>query len=173
MKEKQRHILTVYSQDISLFSSESEEYMKSLAAFVDGRMRSFARGISRISFGDLCILTALSITDDFFKDKDKVKLTEAYKTRLEEDLSAAFSKIMTLEATLRERESKIEKLEEKLQELDSSVSTKIEDKEALIKKLNVLSYELRKPFEERNVEKDLEEAYAILDEELIAEPSHT
>ncbi len=169
MKEKTRHVLKVYSQDISLFSSDSEEYMKNLASFVDKRMRNFSRGISRISFGDLCILTALSIADDLHKGKWKAEGLKADKQRLEKDLSEAFTRIMTLEAGIREKDSRIETLEEKVRELDLSLSTKIENKEAMTKKLNVLSYELRKPLTERNVEKDLEEAYALLEEKDVQE----
>ncbi len=162
MGQKKRHVLNVYSQEISLFSSDSEEYMRNLANFVDERMRTYADGVSRISFGDLCILTSLSIADEFFKSKDSVSNLDADKTKLESDLSDALSTIMALEATARERDLKIEKLEEKLQNLDSSLSTKTEDKEALIKKLNVLSYELQKPLEERTYKENLKDAYSLI-----------
>ncbi len=162
MSQKKRHVLNVYSQEISLFSSDSEEYMSNLAQFVDERMRTYAEGVSRISFGDLCILTSLSIADEFFKSKESVSTLESDRTKLEDDLSDALSTIMALEATARERDLKIEQLEEKLQNLDSSLSTKTEDKEALIKKLNVLSYELQKPLDERQYKEDLKEAYNLV-----------
>ncbi len=161
MSQKKRHVLNVYSQEISLLSSDSEEYMSNLANFVDERMRNYAEGVSRISFGDLCILTSLSIADEFFKSKESVVNLEADKVKLESDLSDALSTIMSLEAKARERDVKIEELEEKLQNMDSSLSTKTEDKEALVKKLNVLSYELQKPLEARNYQDDLKAVYSL------------
>ncbi len=163
MNQKRRHVLNVYSQEISLFSSDSEEYMLDLANFVDERMHAFADGVSRISFGDLSILTSLSIADDYFKHKEEMYKSNDEKEKLENDLSLALSRIMSLEADARERESKIEELEEKIQNLGSSLDTKIDSKESLIKKLNVLSYELQKPLEERQYEETLKDAYELLE----------
>lgn len=164
MEQKRRHVLNVYSQQISLFSEDAEEYMQGLASFVDGRMHDFAKGVSRISFGDLCILTALSIADDFFKMKQEFSKFHEDKARLEEELAEALSKVMGLEASVREREFKIDKMNETLENLDNSLHLNNESKEIFIKKLNVLSYELRKPLEERSFEAELKDAYRILEE---------
>ncbi|MDO4773143.1 MAG: cell division protein ZapA [Bacillota bacterium] len=164
MSQKKRHVLTVYSQEISLFSEDTEDYMRDLAAFVDARMHGFAGGVSRISFGDLCILTSLSIADDFFKTERKIAELEKERAKLEDDLSEALSKIMLLEASARERESKLEQLQEKMERMGSSMHTGAEAREELIKKLNVLSYELRKAPENRTFEQTLKESYELVEE---------
>ncbi len=162
MAEKKRHVVNVYSQEISLFSSESEEYMNKLAKFVDSRMNDFAEGVSRISFGNLSILTSLSIADDYFKIKETLDNFESDKENVEDELSAALSKVMALEAISREKELRIEELEEKIEKLSTSLNSNESSREELNKKLNVLSYELKKPLEKRNYNSVLQDAYNLV-----------
>ncbi len=165
MAEKKRHILNIYSRDISIFSKEDEEYMLKLSNFVDARMKEFAEGVSRISFGDLSILTSLSLADDYFKVKEVLDKFESQKVNTEDELSAALSKVMALEAESREKELIIEELQTKIQELSSSLNSKFSSKEELNKKLSVLSYELNKPLEKRDYKTTLKEAYEIVNKD--------
>ncbi len=161
MSKKKRHVLKIYSQEISLFSSESEDYMKEIALHVDTKMRDFANDISKISFTHLSLLTSLSLADEYFKLKESMFDLEYRNQELEAEHERITNELRTLEISKRERELKVQELEKKLKNMDFTDS-KAYSKENLRKKLNTLSYELKKPLEERNYDKTLKESYDII-----------
>lgn len=168
MEEKKRHIVKVYSQDIPIKSAETEEYINSLADFVDKRMKTLSSG-AKISFSVLSILCSISIADEFFKMKKNVKNHFEEENEVRQELSDALVKIMMLEGELHEKTSDFENYKEKALELEEKLKQNEKIINEMREKFNVLSYELKKKPEERDIDKVLEETGEILPKKIIKE----
>jgi cell division protein ZapA (FtsZ GTPase activity inhibitor) len=69
MGEPVRVELTVLGEALSIRTSESPEYVRSLAALVEARAK--ALGAETRSLTSVLILTALDITDELFRTRDE------------------------------------------------------------------------------------------------------
>jgi cell division protein ZapA (FtsZ GTPase activity inhibitor) len=69
MTEPKRVELTVLGETLSIRTSESAEYLRSLGAFVEERARALGAG-SR-SLTSALLLTALDIADELFRVRDE------------------------------------------------------------------------------------------------------
>ncbi len=161
MSDRNSHVVRVYSQDVPVKSSESKEYINKLAEYVDARMNAFSSG-SRISFGSLSILTSISIADELFKLKDNMGVQITEEDKIKDELSAALSRAMMLEVELHEKSEKLTSAELRISELESELEEKNKVEEQMREKFNVLSYELRKPLEDRYVDNTIEEVNELL-----------
>ena len=61
--------VTIYGQEYTVRSDGDAEYVKKIAAFLDGRMREVARNSSQVTSLRVAILAALNITDELFRER--------------------------------------------------------------------------------------------------------
>lgn len=58
--------IEIYDQVYNVSSEQNEEYLKELAAFVDGKMRSVAEATRMVDSLKVAVLAALNISDELF-----------------------------------------------------------------------------------------------------------
>jgi cell division protein ZapA len=58
--------IEIYDQVYNVSSEQNEEYLKELAAFVDGKMRSVAEATHMVDSLKVAVLAALNISDELF-----------------------------------------------------------------------------------------------------------
>lgn len=63
----------IFGQPYRLRADEDAEYVESLAAYVDGRMREVARQTKAVDSLKVAVLTALNIADDHHQLKRKAR----------------------------------------------------------------------------------------------------
>ncbi len=63
--------VTIMGQKFVVRSDSTEEYVKEVAAFVDGRMSEILKKTKSISNLNVAILAAMNIADEFYKFRDK------------------------------------------------------------------------------------------------------
>lgn len=161
MAEKKRHVVRVFSQELRLLSEESDEYIGELASFVDSIMNKLYAG-RKMSFGELGIVTSISIADKLFKLKKGARTSNGEMHNLEDELANAISKSMRMEAEKHEKIKECESLKSEIKSLKTKLESRLSSDEELREKLNVLSYELRKPLKERRYESELKVASSLL-----------
>jgi len=59
--------VSIFGSAYTLACDDNAEYLRQLAAFVDGRMSELARLLGEKTLGKVAILTALNIADELFK----------------------------------------------------------------------------------------------------------
>ncbi|WP_054948877.1 cell division protein ZapA [Numidum massiliense] len=62
---KKRLTVTIFGQKYTLVGSESPEYMRALASYVDETMNRIGQANARLDTVRLAILTAVNIADDY------------------------------------------------------------------------------------------------------------
>jgi cell division protein ZapA (FtsZ GTPase activity inhibitor) len=81
MAEPVRVELTVLGESLSIRTSESPEYIRSLAALVEVRAKALGAGTRSLT--SVLLLTALDITDELFRTRDeRTRLDGAVGARL-------------------------------------------------------------------------------------------
>jgi cell division protein ZapA len=58
--------IEIYDQSYNVNADQNEEYLKELAAFVDGKMRSVAEATKMVDSLKVAVLAALNIADEMF-----------------------------------------------------------------------------------------------------------
>ena len=58
--------IEIYDQVYNVSSEQDEEYLKELATFVDGKMRSVAEATRMVDSLKVAVLAALNISDELF-----------------------------------------------------------------------------------------------------------
>ncbi len=71
--DKQKTVVYVGGRGYSLVSTESPEYMRRLAAYVDRKLREVAVATGRPS-GEVAVLSALNMADELMKAQDENSL---------------------------------------------------------------------------------------------------
>jgi len=95
--------------------SESEEYIEKIALFVDKKMSSIMRDNPKLSVSMAAVLTAVNISDDYFKERDQANKQQALMDDIEKKSKEQISRVKMLEA-------KIEKLTQANAELKDTLS---------------------------------------------------
>ena len=92
--EKTRITLRINGKDYNLTSSDSEEYVRRVGAYVDRKITELGMA-ARMSAMDLAVLTAVNLADDLMKSHDEINrlrraLDEAHEEneRLARELKA-------------------------------------------------------------------------------------
>ncbi len=92
--EKTRITLRINGKDYNLTSSDSEEYVRRVGAYVDRKITELGMA-ARMSAMDLAVLTAVNLADDLMKSHDEInrlrrELDEAHEAneRLARELKA-------------------------------------------------------------------------------------
>ena len=79
--EKKRVTIRVAGKDYNMTSSDSEAYVRRVAAYVDRKIGELTLA-TRLPAADAAVLTAITLADDAFKAQDK-------NTRLRRELDQA------------------------------------------------------------------------------------
>ncbi len=59
--------ITIAGQSLTIRSDDDEQYVRALAAFVDGKIREISRGQQGITTLNLALTAALAVADELFK----------------------------------------------------------------------------------------------------------
>ncbi|MFB5662939.1 cell division protein ZapA [Alteribacillus sp. HJP-4] len=73
---KHRTTVTIYGQQYKIVSDESPRHVENVADYLDQKMREFKNYNPYLDTTSLAVLTAVNITDDYFKMKRKLELYE-------------------------------------------------------------------------------------------------
>jgi cell division protein ZapA len=63
--------IEIYDQMYNMGGDQDEEYLRELAAYVDGKMRSIAESTHMVDSLKVAVLTALNIADEMFTVRQK------------------------------------------------------------------------------------------------------
>lgn len=69
--DKNRLTVEIYGQAYRLVGTDSDQYMKQVARYVDDTMREFSKGNPRLDTTKLAVLSAVNIADEYFKLKQE------------------------------------------------------------------------------------------------------
>ncbi len=86
MTEPVRVELTVLGETLSIRTTESPEYVRSLAAHLEARAKALGAGTRSLT--SALLLTALDITDELFRTRDE-------RTRLDGDVGARLGALVS------------------------------------------------------------------------------
>jgi cell division protein ZapA len=76
--------IEIYNQSYNVSADENEEYIKQLAEFVDGKMRSVAEATRTVDSVRVAVLAALNIADELHSLKRRQNALEGpLRTRVE------------------------------------------------------------------------------------------
>jgi len=99
---KNKVVVTIAGREYTMVAVEDESYVRRCAAHVDSQLREVSS--IRLSQADAAVLTALNITDQYFKEVDanenlrrQVKETLEEASRLKLELSEAKREIFKLQ----------------------------------------------------------------------------
>jgi cell division protein ZapA len=67
----------IYDQLYQIKGSIEADYVKQLAAYVDGKMREIAQGSKTVDSLKVAVLAALNIVDELFQERDRSKKFES------------------------------------------------------------------------------------------------
>jgi cell division protein ZapA len=68
--------IEIYDQSYNVNADQNEEYLKELAAYVDGKMRSIADATKMVDSLKVAVLAALNIADEMFTLRQRQRNTE-------------------------------------------------------------------------------------------------
>jgi cell division protein ZapA len=74
--------IDIAGQEIKIRSDEDEDYVRSLASFVDEKMREVARGRNGVTTLNLALIAALTIADELHKLRESGEEIECSLDRL-------------------------------------------------------------------------------------------
>ena len=95
---KNKVTVTIAGQDYTLVATEDAAYMEKVAQHVDNKLREVTDS-SNVSTMEAAVLTALNITDEYFKE---MEASENLRVQLKEYLDEATSLKMELSEAKRE-----------------------------------------------------------------------
>jgi cell division protein ZapA len=144
MPEKNRINVIIDGRNFTVVGADDEDYVKSLAHYVDKRIKNLATKNERLSQTMAATLAALNIADELFKTKEKLY-------ELERKAKEPLEKFGGLTQELEESKAKIKDLEKLcLEYKDEVIKTKL-SKEEQYKEISKIKEELEKK------EKEIEE----------------
>lgn len=83
--EKIRTTVRIAGKDYTISSTDSEEYVGRVAAWVDRRMNELA-AVSHLPAAQLAVLTAINAVDEMMKSKDEIRRLQAELDDLRDQL---------------------------------------------------------------------------------------
>jgi len=92
--EKNTVIVKIYNQELKLRTTESPDYVREVARYVDAKIYEVVDSSAGIPSSKLIILAALNIADELFKEKEKL---ENLTRKLEEHSKIIAEKISEIE----------------------------------------------------------------------------
>ncbi|SCL94934.1 cell division protein ZapA [Sporanaerobacter sp. PP17-6a] len=180
MTDKKKVDVTIDGRNFTVVGSESEDYIKKIAQYVDNTIKNVFHNNMRLSNHMAAILAAFNIADEYCKVNQKLKSLEKEVVgpignyeNVSKELENSRAKIKELEEQLnnnkeefdkakedQERENKNSKKYEKLLELKER---ELKEKEDMIKELQNKLYENQ--MELVQVKKELDESIKYFDSE--------
>lgn len=124
MTVKNKVEVRIAGKDYTLVGIESDEYLHKIGLYVDKKMAEIMRVNNKLSTSMAAVLTALNVSDDFFKSRESEinlkkelkraqeeveKLTEDNK-RLSEDNSSFSTRNTNLQLELAKREAELKEV---------------------------------------------------------------
>lgn len=164
--EKKRYVVKLGDLEIGLKSHDTKEYIDEIAAYVNKLHGSFKSASANISNLESFALSALSAADELFKQGQRIDGLKAELNQAKSELSESLGRVMMLEAELHVLRTQQEGLREDCAKLERTLKDGSQREERFKEKLNVLSYELKKPIGDRVYKKELNEAARLLEEML-------
>ncbi|MDD5986258.1 MAG: cell division protein ZapA [Eubacteriales bacterium] len=79
--------VNIYGQEYTIVGDNSPEYIARVAAHVDSRMNDIAKGVKGGPLSSLAILSAVNITDEFFRLQDREAVLRREYEQLKADSS--------------------------------------------------------------------------------------
>ena len=67
--DQQSSTVRIHGQEYTIRSDRDPEYVRTIARFVDDRMREVARDAGQVTSLRVAILSALNITDELFRER--------------------------------------------------------------------------------------------------------
>ncbi len=180
MTEKRKVDITIDGRNFTVVGSESEDYIKSLAAYLDSKMKDVLEKNTKLSYSTAAILTAFNIADQYYKTsiklneiKEKTKEpVEGYavlKKNMEEakkyidELEKQVSKYERELLTTHKENEENKRLAEKQRQALELKEKELKENEAIIKELQDKLFENQ--IELIETKKELEEAIRDIDTE--------
>lgn len=164
MTERKKVIVNINSQDYTVVSVESEEYIKKIARYVDENIKEMAEKNARLSNTMATVLAAFNIADRYYKKSEK--LDEIKENVLEplKELEVVKSKLKESE----ERESLFKKeYELKENSIKQQSSAKIESLSSQNEQMKMEIEELKRELEQISKKtKKYENAIEVKDKDL-------
>jgi len=68
--------IEIYDQSYNVSAAQNEEYLKELAAYVDGKMRTVAEATRTVDSLKVAVLAALNIADEMFSLRQRQQEVE-------------------------------------------------------------------------------------------------
>ncbi len=112
--------VNICNNEYLIKGNEAEEYIEKLALSVDKKMCAIIRENPKMSTSMAAVLTAINISDDYFKERDQANTQKALMDDMEKKLKDQQSHIRILE-------SKISKLTQTNESLKSTLAQTRED----------------------------------------------
>lgn len=108
---KNRVRISIDGKSFTLVGEESEEHMRSVAAYIDEKMTEVRKGAAAVTLDSSLayVLTSINVADEYFKEK-------AYTAELEGRLIGLTARVQELAHKLDESEKAREKAENSLDE---------------------------------------------------------
>jgi cell division protein ZapA len=75
--------IEIYDQLYNVNGEQDEEYLKELAAYVDGKMRTIAESTHMVDSLKVAVLAALNIADEVFTTRQKQEIEGPLRKRVE------------------------------------------------------------------------------------------
>lgn len=82
--EKTRTVVTLAGQEFKLHCDDSEEYIQSLAKYVNGTIAKFQREYPGLSTGNCVLLASLEMADELFKLREDYDALDSRISQLRE-----------------------------------------------------------------------------------------
>lgn len=180
MTNKNRVDVIIDSRNFTIVGTEEEEYIQSIAYYVDKKIRELSSKNSRLSQTMTATLAALHIADELYKsNKELMNLEEKAKNPLEkydlvcEELEKTKEKVMELKKSCNEHENIILSLNKEKESLINELNQNKEALQLKEKELEEAKKEVKelkdKNFQNQieliEVKKELAEYIKILDRE--------
>ncbi len=141
MSEKNKLTVKIHGFDYKLISDDPQNYMKSVASYVDTRMNDIAAANNKLSTSMVAVLTALNIADDHFRLKEEFEATQAMMTD-QSKRSIKKQSEQTIKVEDDKRNEDYELISKEFKRLLDHTSKYQNELEALKDKLRILSFEL-------------------------------
>lgn len=154
MTEKRKVDVTIDGRNFTVVGSESEDYIKSLAAYLDSKMKVVLEKNKKLSYSTAALLTAFNIADQYYKTSIRYdELKRKTKKPLEE--------YTDLKEKLKEAKEYIDKLESQIkiyeEELLTVKSENEENRKIKIKQEHALKLKEDELLEKESIIKDLQD----------------
>ena len=120
----------IYGTDYNIAGAKSEEDIRRVAEYVDGKMREIAAA-TKLPVSALAVLTAVNATDDYFSREDEITELKHRNYKLEQDVEKMNSLWEEAKQSQARHQEELDRLNSEKNELAGSLSEKEKELEDL------------------------------------------